>query len=216
VDVKLAKSTAIWFSGEGGFGFVVHCRKKSTGKHYAMKLQTKKGKVHTRNACLFPRSLCQRTTQYVLREPLLISLELMCARFGPPVSVFLSRPAWKSVVVSLIASDAAPRPVPRIQLLTAFSFTLFANICTLGLLECFQDDPWRADFEKQAFASCQHPFIVNLDYAFQTDSLAIMVLGLATAGDLQKVRCGCHAVVSVCSVGDLECAAVALLCWFDH
>ena len=83
--------------GEGGFGFVVHCKKKSTGKHYAMKLQTKK-----------------------------------------------------------------------------------------GLLECFQDDPWRADFEKQAFASCQHPFIVNLDYAFQTDSLAIMVLGLATAGDLQK------------------------------
>ena len=83
--------------GEGGFGFVVHCRKKSTGKHYAMKLQTKK-----------------------------------------------------------------------------------------GLLECFSDDPWRADFEKQAFASCQHPFIVNLDYAFQTDSLAIMVLGLATAGDLQK------------------------------
>jgi hypothetical protein len=83
--------------GEGGFGFVVHCRKKSTKIHYAMKLQTKK-----------------------------------------------------------------------------------------GLLECFQDDPWRADFEKQAFASCQHPFIVNLDYAFQTDSLAIMVLGLATGGDLQK------------------------------
>lgn len=83
--------------GEGGFGFVVHCRKRSTGRHYAMKLQTKK-----------------------------------------------------------------------------------------GLLECFADDPWRADFEKQAFASCQHPFIVNLDYSFQTDTLAIMVLGLATAGDLQK------------------------------
>ncbi len=83
--------------GEGGFGFVVHCRKKSTGRHYAMKLQTKK-----------------------------------------------------------------------------------------GLIECFADDPWRADFEKQAFATCQHPFIVNLDYAFQTESLAIMVLGLATAGDLQK------------------------------
>jgi hypothetical protein len=31
--------------GEGGFGFVVHCRKKSTGRHYAMKLQTKKGLV---------------------------------------------------------------------------------------------------------------------------------------------------------------------------
>jgi serine/threonine protein kinase len=83
--------------GEGGFGFVVHCRKKTTGKHYAMKLQTKR-----------------------------------------------------------------------------------------GLIECFQDDPWRADFEKQAFATCQHPFIVNLDYAFQTETLAIMVLGLSTAGDLQK------------------------------
>jgi len=76
--------------GEGGFGFVIHCKKKSTGKHYAMKLQTKS-----------------------------------------------------------------------------------------GLLDCFSDDPRRADFEKQAFASCQHPFIINLDYAFQTDSLAIMVLGLA-------------------------------------
>ena len=55
-----------------------------------------------------------------------------------------------------------------------------------GLLECFSDDPWRVDGEKQAFASCQHPFIVNLDYAFQNETLAIMVLGLASAGDLQK------------------------------
>ena len=83
--------------GEGGFGFVVHCIKASTGKHYAMKIQTKK-----------------------------------------------------------------------------------------GLMDCFSDDPWRCDGEKQAFAACQHPFIVPLDYAFQTDTLAIMVLGLATAGDLQK------------------------------
>jgi Regulator of G protein signaling domain len=29
--------------GEGGFGLVVHCRKKTTGKHFAMKIQTKKG-----------------------------------------------------------------------------------------------------------------------------------------------------------------------------
>mmetsp|Transcript_32448 Transcript_32448/g.33074 ORF Transcript_32448/g.33074 Transcript_32448/m.33074 type:complete len:652 (+) Transcript_32448:150-2105(+) len=82
--------------GEGGFGLVVHCRKRSTGRHYAMKIQTKK-----------------------------------------------------------------------------------------GLLECFADDPWRVAYEKNAFVSCQHPFIVNLDYAFQTETLAIMVLGLATAGDLQ-------------------------------
>lgn len=83
--------------GEGGFGFVVHCKKKSTGKHYAMKIQTK-----------------------------------------------------------------------------------------IGLLNNYKDDMTRANLEKMAFASCQHPFIVNLDYAFQTDSLAIMVLGLATAGDLNK------------------------------
>ncbi len=85
--------------GEGGFGFVVHCKKKSTGKHYAMKIQTK-----------------------------------------------------------------------------------------TGLLECFADDPRRADFEKQAFASCKHPFIINLDYAFQNDTVAIMVLDLATAGDLQRAQ----------------------------
>eukprot|EP00607_Mallomonas_marina_P009580 CAMPEP_0182418880 /NCGR_PEP_ID=MMETSP1167-20130531/3258_1 /TAXON_ID=2988 /ORGANISM="Mallomonas Sp, Strain CCMP3275" /LENGTH=648 /DNA_ID=CAMNT_0024593337 /DNA_START=174 /DNA_END=2120 /DNA_ORIENTATION=- len=82
--------------GEGGFGLVVHCRKRSTGRHYAMKIQTKK-----------------------------------------------------------------------------------------GLLECFADDPSRVAYEKNAFVACQHPFIVNLDYAFQTETLAIMVLGLATAGDLQ-------------------------------
>jgi hypothetical protein len=85
--------------GEGGFGFVVHCKKRSTGKHYAMKIQTK-----------------------------------------------------------------------------------------VGLIECFADDPRRSDFEKQAFASCNHPFIVNLDYAFQTEALAIMVLGLSTCGDLQRAQ----------------------------
>ena len=76
--------------GQGGFGIVVHCQKKSTGVHYAMKIQNK-----------------------------------------------------------------------------------------LGLLNSFSDDMNRVDFEKQAFASCRHPFIVNLDYAFQTETLAIMCLGLA-------------------------------------
>ena len=31
--------------GEGGFGVVLHCEKKSTGKHYAMKIQTKRGLI---------------------------------------------------------------------------------------------------------------------------------------------------------------------------
>jgi hypothetical protein len=129
--------------------------------------------------------------------------------------VFLSKQARSSVFLIPFTADLISSATCTPHPITAFYFMLFENICTLGLLECFQDDPWRADFEKQAFASCQHPFIVNLDYAFQTDSLAIMVLGLATAGDLQKVRCGCHAVVSVCSSGDLECGADALRCITD-
>jgi hypothetical protein len=83
--------------GEGGFGFVICCKKKSTGKFYAMKLQTKK-----------------------------------------------------------------------------------------GLLDLYVKDPWRADYEKKACAMCQHPFIVTMDYAFQTPVLAIMVLELSNAGDLNK------------------------------
>ena len=88
--------------GEGAFGFVIHCKKKSTGKHYAMKIQTK-----------------------------------------------------------------------------------------LGLLHNCRDDLAKVNLEKLACASCQHPFIINLDYAFQTDSLAIMVLNLATAGDLNKSLGNC-------------------------
>jgi hypothetical protein len=35
------------FLGQGSFGIVVHCKKKTTGKHYAMKLQTKVGLLET-------------------------------------------------------------------------------------------------------------------------------------------------------------------------
>eukprot|EP01031_Cornospumella_fuschlensis_P034683 gene34683-41999_t len=80
--------------GEGGFGFVVHCRKKSTGKHYAMKIQTK-----------------------------------------------------------------------------------------VGMLDCYRDDPWKANLEKEAFASLQHPFIVNLFYAFQTPTLTFMLVDLGGVMD---------------------------------
>eukprot|EP01034_Spumella_vulgaris_P024697 gene24697-31071_t len=58
-----------------------------------------------------------------------------------------------------------------------------------SLLETYRDSPRDLVCERQAFSVCQHPFIVNLDYAFQTDTLAIMVLGLATAGDLHIAQC---------------------------
>lgn len=84
--------------GEGGFGMVAHVVKISTGKHYAMKIQTK-----------------------------------------------------------------------------------------LGMFMCFRDTPWRVDFEKQVFAVCKNPYIVELSYAFQTKTLAILVMSLGTSGDLANL-----------------------------
>lgn len=75
--------------GQGGFGFVVHSVKTSTGKHYAMKVQSK-----------------------------------------------------------------------------------------IGLLDCFDDCPHRVTFERQAMSMCNHPFIVGLDYAFQTTDYVIMAMEL--------------------------------------
>ena len=77
--------------GQGGFGLVVHCKKKSTGKHYALKMQTK-----------------------------------------------------------------------------------------MGLLKCYKNVLHRVDFEKQALAACNHPFIVTLDYAFQTNTLVFLAMQLGT------------------------------------
>lgn len=77
--------------GEGGFGVVVHARKKSTRRHYALKIQTK-----------------------------------------------------------------------------------------LSMLENYSDALNRLQDEKRALASCHHPFIVSMDYAFQTPTLTIMALQLAT------------------------------------
>lgn len=55
-----------------------------------------------------------------------------------------------------------------------------------GLLDCYRDEPQKVNLEKDAFASLQHPFIVNLHYAFQTPALVIMVLDLADCGDLHS------------------------------
>jgi len=84
--------------GKGGFGVVCEVRKKSTGRAYAMKIQSK---------------------QVVLRER--------------------------------------------------------------------GDQPWRACLEMQAFASCKHPFIVNLCFAFQTNALVVMVMELGNGWDLSML-----------------------------
>jgi hypothetical protein len=55
------------------------------------------------------------------------------------------------------------------------------------LVEMYLDDPKRLETEKTVFASCHHPFIVDLDYSLQTDTCALLVLGLANAGNLQDI-----------------------------
>ncbi|GMH65357.1 hypothetical protein TL16_g04179, partial [Triparma laevis f. inornata] len=41
------------------------------------------------------------------------------------------------------------------------------------------------------FASCHHPFIVNMEYSFQTDCHVFIVLDLVTGGDLHQARKAC-------------------------
>lgn len=89
--------------GQGGFGLVVHCKKKSTGRHYALKMQTK-----------------------------------------------------------------------------------------MGLLKTYKNVLYRVDYEKQALAACNHPYIVTLDYAFQTSTLVFLAMQLGTAGTLHDALEACE------------------------
>jgi serine/threonine protein kinase len=56
-----------------------------------------------------------------------------------------------------------------------------------GLLETYREDASRIDAEKQAYASCQHPFIINLDYAFQSNQFVFMALALCTCLSLSSL-----------------------------
>lgn len=47
-----------------------------------------------------------------------------------------------------------------------------------GLLENFSDHPARVVLEREAASHCHHNFIVSMDYAFQSESLAFMVVEL--------------------------------------
>lgn len=38
---------------------------------------------------------------------------------------------------------------------------------------------------QMVFQACNHPFVLQMDYAFQTESHAIIVLNLITTGNLQ-------------------------------
>lgn len=88
--------------GQGGYGVVVHVRKKSTGVHYAMKIQAKE-----------------------------------------------------------------------------------------SLLKTFKKSPIRVLDEKNSLIACVHPFIIGLEYSFQTPSAAIMVMELSTGTVLYKYSYHC-------------------------
>lgn len=54
----------------------------------------------------------------------------------------------------------------------------------IGLLDSYSDDPSRVCLERNALVKTRHPFIVSLDYAFQTQQLVILVMDLGTKGTL--------------------------------
>ena len=83
--------------GQGSFGLVMRCRKKSTGRWYAMKIQLKAAMYHS-----------------------------------------------------------------------------------------YRDDPFRVDCEMRALCYLRHPFITSMDYSFQTDKYAMIVMELLT-GDGHKL-----------------------------
>lgn len=42
-----------------------------------------------------------------------------------------------------------------------------------------------SSFAQMVFQACNHPFVLQMDYAFQTELHAIIVLNLVTTGNLQ-------------------------------
>eukprot|EP00904_Undaria_pinnatifida_P008076 jgi/Undpi1/4399/HiC_scaffold_17.g07756.m1 len=53
------------------------------------------------------------------------------------------------------------------------------------LLKNFASNPSKLDNEKMVFQKCHHPFVLHMDYAFQTEQHAIIVLNLVTSGTIQ-------------------------------
>jgi hypothetical protein len=55
------------------------------------------------------------------------------------------------------------------------------------MAELFRTEPRRINTEKHILSRCRHPFIVELFFAFQTESLLAMVTSLGTGRDLSKI-----------------------------
>ena len=56
--------------------------------------------------------------------------------------------------------------------------------CKSRMMSTFRTNPWMALMEKQALSCCSHPFIVELSFAFQTQTMVAMVMTLCDGRDL--------------------------------
>lgn len=59
------------------------------------------------------------------------------------------------------------------------------------LIRHFKKEPSKVLLEMQAYARCVHPYLAGLEYAFQTPSLAVLVMPLASCGDLRRALSLC-------------------------
>mgnify|MGYP003387290168 FL=1 len=57
----------------------------------------------------------------------------------------------------------------------------------LGLLRHFKKSPNDVMVEMRANSCCNHPYLTQLAYAFQNQSLVVMVMTLCIGGDLNQV-----------------------------
>lgn len=60
-------------------------------------------------------------------------------------------------------------------------------LAKMGLLKAFRKNEERVLDEKKSLVLCSHPFIIGLEYGYQTDTLAVMVMELG-AGKINNVK----------------------------
>jgi serum/glucocorticoid-regulated kinase 2 len=59
----------------------------------------------------------------------------------------------------------------------------------VGMLDVYRGIEARVVSEKDAVVACRHPFIISMDYAFQTSSLVFMAMDLGTGTIMNYYAC---------------------------
>ena len=58
----------------------------------------------------------------------------------------------------------------------------------VDLLGSYREDPRRVDLEVRVLATLKHRFLTGMDYSFQTEHFAMIAMGLAEKGTLERVQ----------------------------